>query len=87
MSGGSATPVNHDGPSVRVTLRCEYPGTGWPSDSVTFQPHPSLGATALEVHGEILRRLATSDDFELPAEGEPPFPYCSETVRRVLVWR
>ena len=68
-----------------VTLRCEYPGTDWPPDSVTFRAHPSLGSTPLEVHAEILRRLATLDDFELPAVGEPPFPYSAETVRAVVV--
>ena len=77
----SLTPAD----SVQGTLSCTYPGTDWPPDAVTFRAHPSLGANTLDVHAEILRRLVTASEFELPAVGEPPFLYCSETVRAVVV--
>ena len=71
---------------VKVRVRCEYDDGEAPTE-VCFVADRSLGRTRAAVHAEILRRLATLEEFDLPALGEPiPIPFFSATVRRVTVF-
>ena len=70
---------------IRVTIRCEYQGTGIAPTSVTFQAAPELGDTPEAVHDAIQRLLERGEPFLLPAVGDPPYPFAPETVREVRV--
>lgn len=71
---------------VKVRVRCEFADGREPTDTC-FVAARSLGETREDVSAEILRRLTTLADFELPALGVAlAFPFSSSTVRRVTVW-
>ena len=63
-----------------MRIRCTYPDGSEPTE-VTFEPGPELESTPEEIHARILRLLETLEYVELPAGGEPPLPFWSETVR------
>ena len=72
----------------RLTVRCEYPGSGSPPDEVTFRLSPSYGLhTARDVHDWFLRMMREHEEFEVETDkaGELPMSFWSETVRRVVV--
>jgi len=72
----------------RLTIRCEYPDTDLPPTEVMFRLSPSYGLhMALEVHDWFLRMMRSHDEFvvETDRAGEWPVPFCSETVRQVVV--
>ena len=72
----------------RLTVRCEYPDTGMPPTEITFRLSPSYGL--LTAHGAnewFLDMMHEHECFEVETDGavEPPMPFWSETVRRVVV--
>ncbi len=72
----------------RLTIRCEYPDTDLPPTEVSFRLSPSYGLhTALEVHDWFLSMMRENEEFEVETDraGEAPIPFCSETVRGVMV--
>ena len=72
----------------RLTVRCEYPDESSPPSEVTFSLSPSYGLlTAREAHEWFLSMLREHEEFEVETDeaGEWPVPFCSETVRRVVV--
>ena len=72
----------------RLTVRCEYPGTPLEPTEVTFGLSPSYGIhTAREAHDWFIEMMAVNDEFEVETDkaGEWPVPFCSETVRQVVV--
>lgn len=71
--------------SIRVTVRCEYPGTDLASTAVTFTPGSELGADPAAVHASILLRLALCEQVFLPLADDRPIEVWSETVRAVVV--
>ena len=74
--------------SPHLTVRCEYPGSGSPPDEVSFRLSPSYGLlTAREAHDWFLRMMHEHEEFEVETDeaGPWPVPFCSETVRRVVV--
>ena len=86
LDGGFSTapPVR----TPRLTIRCEYPDTDLPPTEVTFGLSPSYGLlTALEAHDWLLGMLRNCEEFEVETDraGEWPVPFCSETVRQVVV--
>ena len=71
---------------VRLTVHCEYPDQ--PPTEVTFGLSPSYGlTTAREAHDWFLKMMRNFEEFEVETDmaGEWPVPFCSETVRRVVV--
>ena len=69
----------------RLTVRCEYPDM--PSTEVTLGLAPSYDIhTAREAHDWFLRMMRAYEEFvvETDKAEEPPIPFWSETVRRVL---
>ncbi len=86
LDGGFSTPEAVHNP--RLTIRCEYPGSDSPPDEVTFRLSPRYGIhNAREAHDWFLRMMREHEEFVVETDrvGEPPMPFCSETVRRVVV--
>ena len=72
----------------RLTIRCEYPDTDMEPTEVTFRLSPSYGLlTAHEAHEWFLGMMRVHEEFEVETDkpGELPVPFCSETVRGVMV--
>ncbi len=72
----------------RLTVRCEYPDGSSPPSEVSFRPSPSYGVhTAREAHDWVLEMMREHEEFEVMTDkpGEWPVPFCSETVRQVVV--
>ena len=72
----------------RLTVRCEYPGSDSPPSEVSFRLSPSYGLhTARDVHEWFLKMMRAHEEFAVETDkaGEWPVPFCSETVRRVVV--
>ena len=72
----------------RLTIRCEYPDMSSPPSEVSFRLSPSYGLhTARDVHDWFLQMMREHEEFEVEWDvaGEWPVPFCSETVRRVVV--
>ncbi len=72
----------------RLTVRCEYSDTDMPPTEVTFGLSPSYGIlTAREAHDWFLLMMREHEEFEVETDmaGEWPVPFCSETVRQVMV--
>ena len=72
----------------QLTIRCTYPGTSLPPTCVTFGLSPEYGIhTASEAHDWFLRMVREFEEFEVETDelGELPVPFCSETVRQVVV--
>ncbi len=74
--------------SPRLTVRCEYPDTGVAPTEVCFRLSPRYGIhTARDAHDWFLLMMREHEEFEVETDraGELPLPFCSETVRRVVV--
>ena len=72
----------------RLTVLCVYPDMSSPPSEVCFRLSPRYGIhNALEAHDWFLRMIAENEEFEVDTDkaGEPPMPFWSETVRRVVV--
>ena len=72
----------------RPTVRCEYDDTDMPPTEVTFGLSPSYGLiTAHETHEWFLDMMREHEEFEVMTDkpGEWPVPFCSGTVRWVVV--
>ena len=72
----------------RLSVRCEYPDGSSPPDEVCFRISPRYGIhNALEAHDWFIDMMQSNDEFEVETDepGELPVPFCSETVRRVVV--
>ena len=72
----------------RLTVRCEYPDMSSPPSEVSIRLSPSYGLhTAREAHDWFLKMMAENEEFEVETDvpGEWPVPFCSETVRQVVV--
>ena len=86
LDGGFSSPPRVRTP--RLTVRCEYPDIGMAPTEVTFRLSPRYGIqTAREAHDWFLLMMREHEEFEVEADkpGEPPMPFRSETVRRVVV--
>ncbi len=71
-----------------LTVRCEYPDGSSPPDEVSFRLSPSYGlTTAHEANEWFIDMMHDHEEFEVETDraGEWPVPFCSETVRRVVV--
>ncbi len=71
-----------------ITVRCEYPDKSSPPDEVSFRLTPRYGLhTAREAHDWFLAMVRNCEEFEVETDraGELPVPFCSETVRGVMV--
>ena len=80
--------VQQSNRNPRLTVRCEYPDGSSPPSEVSFRLSPSYGLlTAREAHDWFLRMMVENEEFEVETDraGEWPVPFCSETVRRVVV--
>ena len=74
--------------TLRLTVRCEYPDMSSPPSAVCFRLSPSYCLhTAREAHDWFLEMMRQHEEFEVETDraGEWPVPFCSETVRRVVV--
>ena len=72
----------------RLTVHCTYAGTALPPTCVTIGLLGEYGIhTASEVHDWFLRMLRAHEEFDVETDEpeELPMPFCSETVREVLV--
>ena len=72
----------------RLTVRCEYPDTDMPPTEVTFRLAASYGlTTGHEVNEWFIEMMYQHEEFEVETDraGEPPLPFCSETVLGVMV--
>ena len=72
----------------RITIRCEYPDESSPPSEVAFRLSPRYGIhAAREAHAWFLKMMADHEEFEVETDkaGEWPVPFCSETVRTVVV--
>ncbi len=72
----------------RLTIRCEYPDTDMAPTVVSFALSRSYDIhTACEAHDWFLEMMREHEEFEVLTDepGEWPVPFCSETVRRVVV--
>jgi len=72
----------------RLSVRCEYPDGSSPPSEVPFRLSPRYGIhNALEAHDWFLKMMAENEEFEVETDWEAqwPVPFCSETVRRVVV--
>ncbi len=53
----------------RLTLRCEYPGSGSPPDEVSFRLSPRYGLhTARDVHDWFLEMMREHEEFEVETD-------------------
>ena len=74
--------------SPRLTIRCEYPDTDLPPTEVTFRLSTSYGlTTGHEANEWFIDMMPEHEEFEVETDraGEWPLPFCSETVRGVMV--
>ena len=74
--------------SPRLTVLCVYPDMSSPPSEVSFRLSPRYGLhTARDVHDWFLAMLRNCEEFEVETDkaGEWPVPFCSETVRQVVV--
>jgi len=72
----------------RLTIRCEYPDTDLAPTVVSFALSPRYALlTARDAHDWFLAMLRNCEEFEVETDraGELPVPFCSETVRQVVV--
>ena len=72
----------------RLTVRCEYPDESSPPSEVSFGLSPSYGLlTARDAHEWFIDMMREHEEFEVETDraGELPMPFCSETVRSVMV--
>ena len=72
----------------RLTVLCVYPDMSSPPSEVTFGLSPAYGLlTAREAHDWFLDMMQSNEEFEVETDvpGEWPVPFCSETVRQVVV--
>ena len=72
----------------RLTVRCVYPDTSLPPTEVTFGLSERYGfLTALEAHEWFLGMMREHEEFVVEPDraGEASMPFCSETVRQVVV--
>ncbi len=72
----------------RLTVLCVYPDMSSPPSEVSFRLSPSYGLhTARDVHDWFLAMLRNCEEFEVETDvpGEWPVPFCTETVRQVMV--
>ncbi len=72
----------------RFTVRCVYPDKSSPPSEVSFRLSPSYGIhTARKAHDWFLSLMREHEEFEVETDraGEWPVPFCSETVRQVVV--
>ncbi len=72
----------------RLTIRCEYPDESSPPSEVTFRLSPAYGlTTGHEAHEWFVEMMRVHEEFEVDTDepGEWPVPFCSETVRQVVV--
>ena len=72
----------------RLTTRCEYPDTDMAPTEVTFRLSPSYGIhTGHEANEWFIEMMYKHEEFEVETDraGELPLPFCSETVRGVMV--
>ena len=70
-----------------LIVRCEYPDGSSPPSEVSFRLSPSYGLPmAREAHDWFLDMMHEHEEFEVETDraGEPPMPFCSETVRPVV---
>ncbi len=75
-------------PRITIRIRCEYPDTPLDPTEVTFGLSPRYGIhTAREAHEWFVSLMQSNEEFEVETDraGEWPVPFCSETVRRVVV--
>ncbi len=75
-------------PRITIRIHCEYPGTSLEPTEVTFALSPRYGIhSAHEAHDWFLRMMREHEEFEVETDraGEWPVPFCSETIRRVVV--
>ena len=71
-----------------LTVRCDYPDTDMEPTEVTFRLSPSYGLkTGHEVNEWFIDMMYDYEEFEVETDkpGELPIPFCSETVRGVMV--
>ena len=88
LDGGFNVPLPKCVPGPRLTVRCEYPDTSLLSIEVRFRLSRRYGIhSVLGANQWFLDMLREHEEFEVETEkaGEPPMPFCSETVRRVVV--
>ncbi len=86
LNGGFTSPPRVRTP--RLTIRCDYPDTDRPPPEETFRLSPSYGlTTGHEANEWFLEMMRKYEEFEVETDraGEPPMPFCSETVRQVMV--
>ncbi len=72
----------------RLSVRCEYPDGSSPPSEVSFRLSPSYGLhTARDAHDWFIEMMTDHEEFEVETDkpGELPVPFCSETVRGVMV--
>ncbi len=72
----------------RLTVLCVYPDMSSPPSEVSFRLSPSYGLlTAQEAHEWFIEMMRQHEEFEVETDraGEWPVPFCSETVRQVVV--
>ena len=84
LDGGLISPKPVRTP--RLTIRCEYPDSE--PTVVSFALAPSYGIhTTREAHDWFLSMMREHEEFEVMTDkpGEWPMPFCSETVRQVVV--
>ncbi len=73
---------------ARLALRCEYPHDDLAPTVVSFTLSPSYGLlTSRDAHDWFLQMIREHEGFEVETDraGEWPMPFCSETVRNVMV--
>ena len=73
---------------ITIRIRCEYPDMSSPPSEVTFRLSPRYGIhNAREAHDWFLEMMQSNEEFEVETDkaGEWPVPFCSETVRQVVV--
>ena len=88
LEGGFSTAPLVRNPRITIRIRCEYPDTSFEPTIVTFCLSSRYGIhTAREAHDWFLQMMAENEEFEVETDraGERPVPFCSETVRRVVV--
>ncbi len=86
LDGGFGSPLPERTP--RLSVRCEYPDTAMAHTEVTFGFSPRCGLlTVREAHDWFLGMMREHEEFEVETDraGELPIPFCSETVRGVMV--
>ena len=88
LDGGFSTSLPVCTPRIMIRIRCEYPDTSLDPTEVKFGLSPRYGIhNAREAHDWFLKMMRDHEQFEVETDkaGELPVPFCSETVRRVVV--